>query len=289
MVTQKRNRTRKGKTKSKNEYNPENFNGDDVNVFGQKFQYPPTTEDKEKNNKINKVETIFPSQMMIPTGLNIDRCKCGNLFNVKTHESKHPVIHHGKPTKDSRNSLLSVYFLETTQCTCKRYYHGEEDRLVRVSAAPAQPQSKVNFVSVDLLNEYLTSLYGTSQEGKSIDAFINNKNDLNCEQRGEDTKITRSVFFKGFEIYIHAIKYDAEEAFGCPKCPCELSRGEKEEDFENIREVHITDGIDMGCMQNEKKGIVTKEMFKIPTVDSGEANLCAITVQRMFIWFSSES
>ena len=48
MVTQKRNRTRKGKTKSKNEYNPENFNGDDVNVFGQKFQYPPTTEDKEK-------------------------------------------------------------------------------------------------------------------------------------------------------------------------------------------------------------------------------------------------
>ena len=45
MVTQKRN---KGKTKSKNEYNPENFHGDDVNVFGQKFQYPPTAEDKEK-------------------------------------------------------------------------------------------------------------------------------------------------------------------------------------------------------------------------------------------------
>ena len=213
--------------------------------------------------------------MMIPTGFNIDECECGNLFSVKKHESSHPVIHHGKPTKDSRNSLLSIYFLETTQCACKRFYHGEEDRLVRVSSAPAQPQSNVHFVSVDLLNEYLSSLFGTSQQGKSIDAFISNKNDLNREQRGENIEITRSVFFKAFEIYIHAIKYDAEEAFGCPQCPGELLRGEKEEDFPNAREVHITDGIDMGCMQNEKKGIVSKEMFEIPTVDSGAVNfLC---------------
>ena len=147
----------------------------------------------------------------------------------------------------------------------------EEARLVRVSSAPAQPQSKVNFVSVDLLNEYLSSLYGTSHEGKSIDAFISNKNDLNSEQRGEEIEISRSVFFKAFEIYIQAIKYDVEEAFGCKQCPGELLRGEKEEDFENIREVHITDGIDMGNMQNEKKGIVSKEMFEIPKVDSGES------------------
>ena len=217
---------------------------------------------------------------MIPTGFNIDECECGNLFSVKKHESSHPVIHHGKPTKDSRNSLLSIYFLETTQCACKRFYHGEEDRLVRVSSAPAQPQSNVHFVSVDLLNEYLSSLFGTSQQGKSIDAFISNKNDLNREQRGENIEITRSVFFKAFEIYIHAIKYDAEEAFGCPQCPGELLRGEKEEDFPNAREVHITDGIDMGCMQNEKKGIVSKEMFEIPTVDSGAVNFFVLVLKQ---------
>ena len=100
-----------------------------------------------------------------------------------------------------------------------------------------------------------------------------------------EAKILKSqevFFFKAFEIYIHTIKYDVEEAFGCPQCPSELLKGEKEEDFENIREVHITDGIDMGCMQNEKKGIVTKDMFKIPTVDSGEVHLCAIMVQNMF-------
>ena len=37
----------KGKSKSKNENNPENFHGDAANVFGQQFQYPPTTADKE--------------------------------------------------------------------------------------------------------------------------------------------------------------------------------------------------------------------------------------------------
>ena len=31
----------------------------------------------------------------------------------------------------------------------------------------------------------MTSLFGKSQEGKSIDAFVNNKNILNCEERGE--------------------------------------------------------------------------------------------------------
>ena len=222
----------KGKSQSKNAKNPENFHGDHANVFNQEFQYPPSQEDKVKNNRINVVENIFPSKMMIPKGLQSEKCDCGNTFDCKEFESKHPVIHHGKRTKDSRNDILSLYYLGTTKCECRKYYHGEEDKLVRVSAAPAQPQAKVNFVSVDLLNEYLTSLFGSSQEGKSIDAFVKNKNDLNKEQRGDDIEISRSVFFKAFEIYIHAIKYDATEAFGCKKCPGPLRRGEKEEHFE---------------------------------------------------------
>ena len=35
-------------------------------------------------------------------------------------------------------------------------------------------------------NEYMCSHFGTSQEGKSIDAFTNNKNVLNCKERGEE-------------------------------------------------------------------------------------------------------
>ena len=37
--------------------------------------------------------------------------------------------------------------------------------------------------------------------------------------------------------------------------PGPLRRGEKEEHFEGVREVHITGGIDMGCLQNERKGV----------------------------------
>ena len=54
----------------------------------------------------------------------------------------------------------------------------------------------------DFLNEYMCSLFGKSQEGKSIDAFITNKNILNCEERGEDLvgEVSKKVFLKAFEI-----------------------------------------------------------------------------------------
>ena len=32
----------------------------------------------------------------------------------------------------------------------------------------------------------------------------------------------------------------------------------------------MTDGIDMGCMQNENKGFVEKEIFRVPRVETGE-------------------
>ena len=95
------------------------------------------------------------------------------------------MIHHSRPTHDSRTGLLSVHFLETSKCDCKKFYHGEHDKLVRTSLAPSKSRSNVQFVSVDLLNEYMTSLFGKSQEGKSIDAFVHNKNILNCDERGE--------------------------------------------------------------------------------------------------------
>ena len=78
----------------------------------------------------------------------------------------------------------------------------------------------------------MTSLFGKSQEGKSTDAFVNNKNILNCDERGEAGEISKKVFLKAFEIYIHATHYNTEEAFGCNQCPGELEKGEQEDDFE---------------------------------------------------------
>ena len=154
-------------------------------------------EDKVSNNTINKEETLFPNKMMIPPGLGSEKCLCGNTFESVALENRHPIIHHSRSTKDSRNSDLSIHYLETSHCDCKSYYHGQSDKLVRTSAAPAQPKSKVHFVSVDFLNEYMCSHFGTSQEGKSIDAFTNNKNVLNCKERGEEIvgKVSKKSFF----------------------------------------------------------------------------------------------
>ena len=206
--------------------------------------------------------------MMIPPGLGSEKCLCGNTFESVALENRHPIIHHSKPTKYSRNGDLSIHYLKTSHCDCKRYYHGQSDRLVRTSAAPAQQKSKVHFVSVDFLNEYMCSLFGTSQEGKSIDAFINNKNVLNCKERGEEVvgKVSKQVFLKAFEIFIHARQYNPKDAFGCNKCPEELLKGESEEDFKDIKEVHICDGIDMGNMQYPSKGLLERDLFKVPKV-----------------------
>ena len=114
----------------------------------------------------------------------------------------------------------------------------------------------------------MCSLFGTSQEGKSIDAFINNKNVLNCKERGEEVvgKVSKQVFLKAFEIFIHATQYNPKDAFGCNKCPEELLKGESEEDFKDIKEVHICDGIDMGNMQYPSKGLLERDLFKVPKV-----------------------
>ena len=101
------------------------------------------------------------------------------------------------------------------------------------------------------------------------DAFGNNKNILNCDERGEAGEISKKVFLKAFEIYIHATHYNTEEAFGCNQCPGELEKGEQEDDFENKREVHICDGIDMGNMQYATKGMVEEDLFQVPKVPSG--------------------
>ena len=194
---------------------------------------------------------------MLPEGLNVKSCeKCGNLYTKVTLESRHPIIHHGRSIKDSRNSTLNLYYLETTKCDCKEFFHGANERLVRTSSAPAQQKSNVHFVSVDLLNEYLCSLYGKSQEGKSIDAFINDKNALNSEERGDKGELSMSIFQKAVEIFIHATHYDVDSAFSCEKCPKELIGDENEDSFVDIKEVHICDGIDMGCQENSFKGFV---------------------------------
>ena len=69
--------------------------------------------------------------------------------------------------------------------------------------------------------------------------------------------------FSVFEIFIHSLKYDKEMAWGCDLCPkpLDIKSGMKEEDFDDI-ECHISDGINMGTIENDIKGVTEKEIFE---------------------------
>ena len=88
----------------------------DQNRFKQQFSYPPTEKDKETYNKINTTENMFACGRMIPTGHRDEKCECGHTFSQLVIESNKPVIHHSRPTYDSRDGPLSTYMLTTENC-----------------------------------------------------------------------------------------------------------------------------------------------------------------------------
>jgi len=53
-------------SKEKKVLSPHYYRGPEANVFGQEFNYPPTKEENNKNNQINKVECLFPEKRMVP-------------------------------------------------------------------------------------------------------------------------------------------------------------------------------------------------------------------------------
>ena len=54
------------KRQIQNGTNPFDCHGSEANEFKQEFNYPPTKEEKIKNNKINKVECLFPGENDTP-------------------------------------------------------------------------------------------------------------------------------------------------------------------------------------------------------------------------------
>ena len=66
--------------------------------------------------------------------------------------------------------------------------------------------------------------------------------------------VDKRVLRKAYEIFIHALNYDMETAWGCARCPCPLGQDEHELDFDGvIDEVYIADGINMGTQQLSRR------------------------------------
>ena len=253
--------------KVENPLDPRDKSGAASNVFRIKINYPPSEEEKKEIRKINN-DKFFERKFLFPSVQKGKKCECGYKFQPKPSignvESYKVYVHHSKPIDDSRTSSLMVLYLGTGHCKCKIYYTGEEDKLLRVSGISLKESRRshepVHLISYDFLFEYHTSVLNG---GVPQNVFVGAKNDLNTMIRGCETQISRQIFRKGYEIFLHSLQYDKEKAWMCQECPQELNPGDKkrEEDFKDV-EVHISDGIDMGTIQNTIKGFVGREIFE---------------------------
>ena len=187
----------------------------------------------------------------------VDQTKKERFLFIKIEST---IINHG-------TGNLTLHFLETSNCDCNKFYNVEHDKLVRTSAAPSKLRSNVNFGSVDLLNEYLASLFG-KKSGEKINCRINA---LNCDERDEVEEISKKRIYESFwNLHSRSTLWHWRciwmQTGPWPRAPRELLNGEKEVDFEHKRKVHICDGIDTGNMQYATKGLVEKDLFRVPKV-----------------------
>ena len=84
----------------------------------------------------------------------------------------------------------------TGKCTCRKYYLGKEDKLLRVSGIAGHSRdTPLHFVSYDILFEYLASL---NTGGHTQNAFVQCKNEVNMLVRGDKIEIPRQIFCKAF-------------------------------------------------------------------------------------------
>ena len=242
------------KEKTTNKLNPFNFVGKEANVFQIKIEYPPSEKDFAEIDKINEgSKNLFPNKVALPRKASM--CDCGNQYKQEANpaniESIQMIINHSQEVIDSRNSSLICYYLRTGRCECRLYYTGEEDKLLRVSPIESNSNNQnrpIHFMTYDFMFEYHTMV---TKGGTTQNSFVRAKNTLNVTMRGKTkSKIILSTFNKAYEIFIHAIDYDVEEAWNCDECPEPLKEGENEEDFDDI-EVHIADGIQEGNL-NER-------------------------------------
>ena len=76
----------------------------------------------------------------------------------------------------------------------------------------------------------------------------------------------KRVLQKGFEIFIHALKFPLDSNY-CFDCPQTLEPGQKEDDFNKEIEYSIIDGIQMGCRTQDNKSEIKDEYFKEELVE----------------------
>ena len=246
-------RPQKKKIKDPEDFDPFQHEGPNCNVFNVKIEFIQTEEMMLQNRK-NNSSISFKKNILISKYDPEEVCeKHGNMFkekeNILLAESSRVVIHHTKWV-ETRN--ICVLYRQTVSkdddaaCDCKRFYTGEDDRLLRVSSAKyriSERERVLHFVSYEFYFTFTTQLI---TGGETMHAYIKSQKFMNerffgCDKSPEHKK----VLHKGFEIFCHALQFPSDSNY-CYDCPQALGEDEKEDDFSEEIEYSIIDGIQMG-------------------------------------------
>ena len=239
---------------------PYRHHGPEANVFGIKINFLQT---KETSGVSIDKELLFPKYE------HGEKCKDhGNVYeeqeSILNVESSKVIIHHTKHVDSSNKKILfrpTIRSSDNRGCSCKKWYTGQEDQLLRVSSADQQMrgQRTLHFVSYEFYFDYLSRLL---VGGETLTAQIKAKKFMEENFFGYEKKPEyKKVLQQGFEIFLHALEFP-EDANYCYECPQELDGEEKEDDFKDDIEFSIIDGIQMGCQTNSLKADIDSEYFE---------------------------
>ena len=144
----------------------------------------------------------------------------------------------------------------------------------------------VHFVTYFYLFQYHQQLMSC---GTSQNAYADAATKMNS-MLDQGQSVDRRVLRKAYEIFIHALNYDMEKAWGCARCPRSLGQDEHELDFDGVIEVHIADGINMGTAaalkELESMELFTEEKVNCPSVrgiTAKERTFLALKSERVVI------
>ena len=76
--------------------------------------------------------------------------------------------------------------------------------------------------------------------GTSQNAYADAATKMNS-MLDQGQSVDRRVLRKAYEIFIHALNYDMEKAWGCARCPRPLGQDEHELDFDGVIKVLARD------------------------------------------------
>ena len=237
-----------------------------------KIPFPLTSAMKNKLWQDSLRVNIFPEKKMVPKFDEVFRCKCGygvdprDPFAMNWVANDPVIIHHTRFVPDGRTTRLIAYYRPMLNpegfhlpppCIHKYNYDGSQDLLLRTSKTGRS--GVAHFVSFELLFKYFFDLFenGTSQKG-----FLQSNTIFNSALFDRKLNFDWFVFEEAYGKFVFMLD-TSNKAFECNSCPKELEKGDTEENYKGVIDVHIADGIDMGNITNMVKGIPEDDLFGV--------------------------